>query len=494
VTESVNGGTLSYLFSSTSGTCYWYSSGMGHPLTWTRDTYSDFSYTGADGLTQGLYGAASDTVLSANPEGYSNCPVTGASPYQLSMPAYGFAITFDTCSYQDCAAYYSATPSGDVNPKFVISAIVYAPPGPNSSVTYNTSSSESTYMGNTTDTASSFTQTFSVGNSWGGKIFAWLNGKVDITNTTTTEGQFTYANGTALTTTMAVTQKQTYYGTPVPWTGWWTTVNPATGTYYNMHDYDWALLWLNPVLPFNAPSGSNVTWYGYGYDYCDQGAVMDIYPVEMSSLAEGSTMPGSVMKVLNRPWTSSPTLSGCDAENFNSGTGALTTTDYNNIIAADPVYSESYQLNLSGNTSGDGRFTINGGVNGGPAVPLSFVQAQNGAPPQFGYTVTYTSSSQITHNTSLANTQTYGTTTALSGGVFIANFQSSLATTDSLTTTYSTQNVFTDTASKSASATIVGPPCNWTGSACDPTYAGPGEFDVYQDNLFGTFMFWPVSN
>jgi len=37
---------------------------------------------------------------------------------------------------------------------------------------------------------------------------------------------------------------------------------------------------------------------------------------------------------------------------------------------------------------------------------------------------------------------------------------------------------------------ITGPPCAGVNFPCNPTYNGiPSEFDVYQDNIYGTFMF-----
>jgi hypothetical protein len=40
---------------------------------------------------------------------------------------------------------------------------------------------------------------------------------------------------------------------------------------------------------------------------------------------------------------------------------------------------------------------------------------------------------------------------------------------------------------------ITGPPCVGTTAPCNPQYTEPHEFAVYQDNLYGTFMFWPNS-
>lgn len=52
-------------------------------------------------------------------------------------------------------------------------------------------------------------------------------------------------------------------------------------------------------------------------------------------------------------------------------------------------------------------------------------------------------------------------------------------------------STITDTNMQTDQLQITGPGC--TGSPCNPAYSGPGEFDVYQDNIYGTFMFWPVN-
>ena len=49
----------------------------------------------------------------------------------------------------------------------------------------------------------------------------------------------------------------------------------------------------------------------------------------------------------------------------------------------------------------------------------------------------------------------------------------------------------TNTTTQTDTAVITGPPCPATTAPCNPEYTEPHEFAVYQDNLYGTFMFWP---
>lgn len=83
-------------------------------------------------------------------------------------------------------------------------------------------------------------------------------------------------------------------------------------------------------------------------------------------------------------------------------------------------------------------------------------------------------------------------TRSLSGSLFIITLDDEMTNSSTVTFTDQNQNDLTNTTSKYGTIHIVGPPCNWTGSVCSPSYAGPPEFDVYQDNIYGTFMFWPV--
>lgn len=510
INESVGDGALTYSVSTSSGTCYGKTTYPPEQLTWTRTSYDGFSYADtATGLDYSLPGEAYYVQLSGTPTPETNCPLSGPSQPDLTMGGFGFSIRFTVCSYQTCGASRTNIPSGYVDPNYVLASIVYAPPGPNSNVTYGATA----YTGNSSTITSSMAQSTSasVTVGWGGNIFAWLNGlvgfKVNKSVTTTDQASLTYGSSSTITTGVTLTGTQTFPGTPVPWTGWWTTVNPSpgpgAGPYYNMHDYDQAYLWLNAVLPMETPSSSSVTWFGYGYDYCDQGPFIDVYPIQIGFLDPNSGWgppAGGNATALDRGWTTSSNVSGCDdPEVFPSGDGpALNSTDYAAIIDQDPVFSQSYQLNLSGITSGDGRYTATGGLieNGvlTTATDIPFPQEGGGAGPYIAdFGATYTDSTAIGKTATSTNTQGYGIVNSLSVAIFGTNLTSSLSNSSKLTFTYSTQNVFTNTTSRYVTVHIQGPPCNWTGSACNPTYDGPPEFDIYQDNIFGSFMFWPVN-
>jgi len=95
----------------------------------------------------------------------------------------------------------------------------------------------------------------------------------------------------------------------------------------------------------------------------------------------------------------------------------------------------------------------------------------------------------------LGNTATDTTQQAFSvdekfnSGFFFASVTYELKETGTLTWTAQTQNTITNAQVTTDTLYIQGPPC--VGSPCNPGYVSPAEYDVYQDNLYGTFMFNP---
>lgn len=489
ITESFGTGTIRFTYETSGGQCP-ISQGTYPPdmQPYTEYEFSSFVYTDGNGVTDDLGNIGGAYFQSP---GGPSCPPNGPTATETQQ-GYGFDISFTPCDGPPCSPSYSSVPSGYVDPKYIITAIVYAPPGADSYVKYGGSAS----VGNSTAISSSLSESVSSTTtlSWGGAIFAWLEGSPSYKDTVTSAASSTNGNSSSVTTTMNLseTSYSQFAGIgQVPWSGWW-----SSG--FNPHGFDQAVLWLNPVLVVEAPSGTPVTWNGYGYDYCDQGPYMDIFPVQLGTLDGDLPMSPTESSYLGRGWASGSSEEGCAAQVMSSGSAALDSTDYANIVAADPVYNQSYELNLDGgNTSADGRYTAAGGIiqNGQvtTTTDFPFEQEEGGAGPDVSdYDVAYTKSMDIKKTTSLATSESYGVTQALSGSLFFINFSSSLADSSKLTLTYETQNVFTTSTSKFAEVHIVGPPCSWTGSACNPSYAGPGEFDMFQDNLFGTFMFWPV--
>jgi hypothetical protein len=520
-------GTLQYSVAYQKGQCV--TNPVYPPVygSYTMWTFSNFTFQETKGQGVGpAWGLGGGGTYISQSSGGADCPVAGYYPSsQITLTGgYGFSITFNLCANYTCSGSLSDVPAGYISPKYIVAAEVYAPPGNQSTVAYGNAQE----VGNTTSYTFSYksgvTQTSS--QSMGITLPPFTAGKITLggklTNTATTQSSQTWANSTTSTTDLKTSSSYTTGGAPITWNGWWTSG-------FNPHDADYAWLWLNPVLPFEAPTGSTQTWFGYGYDNCDPVIGLDIYNVENGALENqgGGALPTfaglttSAQNVLARGWatpsgaayyiTLGDIPSACVGQSFEPGdsSGLSATNDYPNILAADPLLSNSYALNLTSSSgymqTGDGRYTrasafINPG-NGTvtetqantdfPFVQCGFVGC---TPNSETYSATYTASSQLGSSTNYEYTETFGIDESFSASLFQNYFTEALSSSTSYTTTveYGTKTDITYTTSNYGQFTIVGPPCTAGGSPCKQVYAGPGEFDVYQDNKFATFMFWPV--
>lgn len=369
--------------------------------------------------------------------------------------------------------YTGASVTGIINPKYVILGVIYAPPGPQSSVTYGAS----TYVGNKTSLSSSFSNESSVTVSIGAPISGWGPGK--ILGTSTTAYTQTSGSSSSAEIDQSTSQQNKYTGTG-------NAFSPVD------HDYDQIVLWLNPVLPMTVTPGSQVKiqWNGYGYDSADQPG-MDIYPVFVGYLNGDFGPNASVAAVLARSWAKNQT--------WPSGEGpGLTAADLANVMAADPFSNPNYTFTLESGvspaTSADGRFTIattNPTYNQTSDFPYTQCGPGGGGCNSEAYSNGYTYTSTQGQSAMYQLKQAFGMEQQFSGTVFGIDITGSVSESQTLTWQAQWQNVITNTQAETDQLTIQGPSC--TGDPCNPSYSGPPEFDVYEDNVYGTFVFIPVN-
>jgi len=373
---------------------------------------------------------------------------------------------------------------GYIDPKYVILSVIYAPPGQTagaaSYVNYSTTaaSSKTTSIGGSIQMGHTLTTT--LGETIGVPKVA--SGTITSTNTNTYDQSVTVSSGVTLSSQVVDTSQ--YYGTP--------SLAPSGGA---AHDFDQIVLWLNPAMIFTVfPSDtSQFQWNGYGVDTTDPVGGMDIVKVYVGDLNGdfGSPINPSLQGYLNRSWASGQTFGP-------NTTAALTQTDFNAILAADqfanlPMQTNTYSLGYPApQTSSDGRFTQSGTVNG-TVQDFDYNQAAPGQNPDTEtYSLSYsqmTTSGQSSQNTSIVST---GIDASFTGSDFITTLSASINSVYTLTTTDTASSSISNTASSSATAFIGGPTCGATTAPCVPPYSGPGEFDIYQDNIYGTFMFYPI--
>jgi hypothetical protein len=380
--------------------------------------------------------------------------------------------------------------TGYVNPKYLIMGVTYAPPGGNSLsfVSYQNSN----LVGNTSTISSSFqngvSQTTTISASAGPNL----------------SDTFGFKGGASITQTNAWTQKTTNSNSlTINKTNATTFKTPGVPNVYSPvdHDYDIIWLWLNPVALFTVPEasasgGGYISWNGYGFDASDPLQDLDVWPVYVGYLnGDFGPLDPQDVGALSRSWVTTQTFAPGQSP-------AITMADYANILGADPFAynpfdsNSGYVLNVSSGTnpptSVDGRFTAPGAGN---ATPQSVPYQQ--AP--LGSTVGLQETYQLTNQTTNTSTQALDYTYAVTLGVEVSLTEGFVwaSLTDDLkqTWTMTWENVSTTstmaTNTQTDTAQITGPPCPATTPPCNPQYTEPHEFAIYQDNLYGTFMFWP---
>lgn len=380
---------------------------------------------------------------------------------------------------------------GWVNPKYQIVGVMYAPPGSKSTVTY----ANNTVVGNTTSVSSSFSSgvTESVSISVGVSIPI-----VGFTDKETETESASYTQETDSSSSLSVNQ------TTSASTGLSGYSDPANGI---NHDYDYIFVWLNSIALFGVyptTPKTTVLLTGYGYDLndtpadpdmdvigiqlgCLDGDFYNLYESNPTEYPNWNTCLDLFDNNLARAWAlnntdgSSPALTPTLANssppyNFCQQTG----TDLYNICQADPFSNSSYGGEYfpppsGSDTTSDGRFTAcsnslcNSTIEYEPDINKTYSQ---------GYSTTATASQggKDTYSQSFSIENQFGAD-------FGPSFLATLTTTNTFTWISQFSYATNSSNGQTASFSIMGPA---------EGYSGPLSFTVYQDNLYGTFMFYPV--
>jgi len=252
-------------------------------------------------------------------------------------------------------------------------------------------------------------------------------------------------------------------------------------------------LWLNPLLNFSIPGGGGgkIIWTGYSFD-TDDVSEMDIYGVYLGWLLGTLSTPGpgsTDLTPLKRAWAG---LSANSQQWPTGTTPALTASDFAQIAKADPFSNSSYAVTVptsaAGNlTSKDGRYTLTGNA------PLNYVQAAPGGQPY---------QQSLAESTTLTQTQGQGANTKSVIGYSIEQKFSLTAFGVTLNHDKTSANQLTfynqwsktnsEVTGETATGSVVGPACKVVNNVCSTVYKGPTEYSVFQDNVFGTYMFYPT--
>lgn len=133
-------------------------------------------------------------------------------------------------------------------------------------------------------------------------------------------------------------------------------------------------------------------------------------------------------------------------------------------------------------------------INGIP-FPEAFIYKQ--APPNSSvgekeeYSEQYSNTNSVGQGTSKSFTQGFGLEEKFGGSFFWQSVQYDMKQNWSYTWASSYQKTVTNTNTQTGTVVITGPPCPALFLPCIPAYTEPHQFALYQDNLYGSFMFWP---
>lgn len=422
--------------------------------------YSNWVYTDSGGVKHSFTGGDYVEVQETwEPNPNINVPIHCGVSITTSMNV----VSTDGLYYlQATGGAGTVYPAGWVNPKYIVIGVEYAPPGSSSKVTYT----KNTVVGNTTTTGSSFNNKVSQSISLSGStsLLGFFSGK----ETTTISGSYAQQSGSSTTVSVSQTTSNE--------TGLQGFTDPKNGV---NHNYDYIFVWLNPVALFYDYTDSSgvvhVVSTGYGYDLTDQRVFndMDVIGIPVGCIngylpAQSSAWTATcddIASVYARTWA---------AKNVDGSTPGLTTADLTNILHADPFYTTYTPTLASGSfTTTDGRFTECD--TSGCTETIDFEPNLSDT-----YSQGYTSTTTNTHNYS--HTETFSVEQQFTSSIFWKTFTLSLQTSDEMTWTYSSSHAVSNSQGQTASFSIVGP---------SPGYTGPLQFVAFQDNYYGTFMFFP---
>lgn len=382
----------------------------------------------------------------------ANGVTTSGSSARYTFSA-GLAIwSWDTTSWNISSgtAQFSIThlapPLGYLDLKYQIVGIDYAPPGAKSSVTYG----QNTVRGTATTSSSSYKTDVQVTGTGGINNGIKGVGAAGITTTADYDYQQSSSSGSSVTI-----NNTTAFTDVVP--------GPSSSTLGVDHDYDVIWVWLNPEAAIYVGTNT-VSLAGYAFNDQDDFFGAEVVPIQVIQLKNPSLMSAGLVQRLSRAWDT-------------TGLGGLTSADYSVLLAADP-----FAVSTTYNPATDPNHRFQGATS--ETVP--YVPPAPGGQP---ITSTGTLTTQTATSTSQSATHQYSVgftiTFSADGNVWGTDYSAELKIATTYTTTDMWSSTLNSTAGKTASYSITGP------QASD-NYTGPVSFQVYRDNVYGSFMFYPL--
>jgi len=473
-------GTLSYDYTVSSGSC-------GSTGQWTEWTYSSLVYSVPSGPNFQLNGGG----VYYSSSGSQGCPPSGPQPASITYGSVnnGFLITW----VPGPSGTGSATLQlyGNLLPKYMLLSLMYAPPGHSSNFTYQTTST----LGTSTNITSSFTSgaqsslTVSVGasvpcggsssggnnSSGGGKPQpVCANGSSGSTQGSGFTQEQDSSNSVAVSQktgfTLAISGPQSNDCEP-QYDGLTVAQADALGL---DHNYDQFIVWLNPAVNVGGAPGGALYWTGYQSNSEDEPnenyVLLNVNWLEdQNFLSDGANsapqycweyVPG-VITELGRGWdTSLPTTES-----------GISESDLSTILKVEPYVNDPHASTTQIDTT---RYTNMG-------LP-DFLYETNQNYENLSECYTTSFSQMLGYKDTYSETMGSSFSFSVLGGVISA----SLSNTSTMTTVSGSSNTRSQEVGECVNFTLVGP---IVGSG----YSGPSNFQLYQDNIYGTLMLNPVN-
>jgi hypothetical protein len=236
------------------------------------------------------------------------------------------------------------------------------------------------------------------------------------------------------------------------------------------HDYDTVFVWLNPEV-YVGFIGNIINFGGLAYDPRDPLGGMDVVQLTIGQLK--GTQSISDAKEVTRI-----------ARGWDTYLGGLSPADFLEIAKADPFFVNP---NFNPNTDTSHRFELP--MSGTPATPVKLIidyapAPSGGQPIPETYSSIYSTSSQTAYTVSDTHTVTWSGDQSAGASYFIS-LSLKMSDSSSYTSSNKTSQTISNGKTQSASFTIVPP-------ASTDNYQGLTAIQVWKDNVYGTFMFFPA--
>jgi len=230
------------------------------------------------------------------------------------------------------------------------------------------------------------------------------------------------------------------------------------------HIYDTIAILLNPEISVSVIGGTSLTINGYFFDPRDPADGPDIAYLTVGQLNGTQTIDTATRAALNRTWDSS--------------LGALHVADFAAIVTADPFATNP---GFDPQTDTTNRYVFPNGVD---QIFSYQPEPQGAGSAAQTYTSSYNATKDLVHGGPNKYSVGFSIDATLSAS-FFATALGNLKASTTFTYTNTWSNTVTSGTSQSANFTIFRP-------LYTDGYTGPINMQVWKDNVYGTFMFYPV--